>query len=81
MAFILFPFYTIYTLFHHFQKKLLFCLKKIFVMDYYCREDYFQTNFLQNVIADKNSPDISIGTLIGRIVMVFIAPSLRNDIA
>jgi hypothetical protein len=50
-------------------------------MDYYCREDYFQTNFLQNVIADKNSPDISIGTLIGRIVMVFISPSLRKDIA
>tara|TARA_Y100001960_G_scaffold324458_1_gene404883 strand:+ start:3286 stop:3438 length:153 start_codon:yes stop_codon:yes gene_type:complete len=38
-------------------------------MDYYCREDYFQTNFLQNVIADKNSPTLSIGRLIRRIVM------------
>jgi len=53
-------------------------LKKIFVMDYYCGEDYFQTNFLQNVIADKNSPPLSIGRLIRRIVMNHFSPLLRN---
>ncbi|EGA71109.1 hypothetical protein VISI1226_06293 [Vibrio sinaloensis DSM 21326] len=47
-------------------------------MDYYCREDYFQTNFLQNVIADKNSPPLSIGRLIRRIVMNEFFTLIRN---
>jgi len=74
MVFILFPFYSIFTLFHQFQKKFLFSLKKIFIIDYHCGEDYFQTNFFQNVIADKNSPELSIGRLIRRIVMDCFLP-------
>ncbi|BAC97229.1 hypothetical protein [Vibrio vulnificus YJ016] len=37
-------------------------MKKIFAMDYYGDEDYFQTNLLQNVIANRNSSKLSIST-------------------
>ncbi|EGR4130529.1 hypothetical protein DDM87_02445 [Vibrio cholerae] len=38
---------------HHFQKKLLFRLKKIFIMNYHCGGDYFQITFFQSVMANK----------------------------